>query len=255
MQKDALLQQRANELEIANKNLVFNITELNSHKKMISDFYSSETFRYIVSPIWVAMDFFKKISFFYLDHYKLPKDGIDRVLFIKPQQVSVQATEKAIEVYKAEHKKARIYLLANLLNEDYKRLLRIENIDEKLFFCPDFKRFTMLGQLRIILKLRKENCDKAIILTGRSAYPGYRRARIFAFLSGAKIIKEKYIDNEKEDIEKEEVIKKKAINMDILKQLIFFPLNILFLIVVVAAFLIFIVAKIKIRKFFYRFSK
>ncbi len=259
-QKDIQLKEAKGQLQQKINELYFSFKEANSFKKQISDFYSSETFKYIISPLWATLDIFKKIKMvlsFRQNSRKIIKKDKERVLFIKPQQVSVDTAKEALKAFKQQHPETLVYLFANLLNEDYTKLSEDKLIDKKIFFCPDFKKFGILEQIKTSYQLRKEKFDKAIVLSGLPFYPGYRRARILAFLSGARNIEQQFVpvDNANKRVNEKKAIKKIAISRDILKHILLFPVNILFLLGIVIIFLIFIVTPIKIRKMFYNFTK
>ncbi|MFC1698422.1 glycosyltransferase [Candidatus Omnitrophota bacterium] len=272
-QKDSQLSQRDNhineqsrvlnnltaEFKKTIRALDFKTKQANNFEQQISDFYSTETFKYVIRPLWKTFDLLKAINVIrprqLETRQKLAVES--STLLIKPQQVSVEQTEKILHDFKTAYPQSRLVLMANLLKVDYERLSQNKLIDEKLFYNPFLKKFGFREQLRSILELRKRRFDTAVVLVGESTYPGYARARILALLSGAKKIKQQPVQQQQvQDGRFEDTpVQKLLISKDMFKQVLLLPWHLLFLIVTVLGFLIFIVSGIKIRKIIYKFKK
>ncbi|MFC1631384.1 glycosyltransferase [Candidatus Omnitrophota bacterium] len=258
-EKERLLSSLQAEFEKTVQALNVKSNEADNFQGQLSDFYSTETFRYIIRPLWKSFDFLKSISKIRRRRLAAPKKTItqQRTLLIKPQKVSVEDTESIIKDFKAKHPEAHLSLMANLLQADYERLSQNNLIDEKLLFCSYSREFSTWEQVKLILNLRKPRFDTAIVLTGQFAYPGYRRARILALLSGAKEIRQQSVQrgHKKEGLSKDKVTKKITAIKEVAKQLLSLPGQMIFLAATILVFLVFVVGGIKIKKIIHKFKK
>jgi len=261
------LKQKINELRLKREtveNLLLERTQLmsavtNKDKEIIhlrstaDNFYSTETFRYIIRPLWKVMDFLKSIKHTVFRKNSFKKADIDtkRILFIKPQRISVEDTEKALKEYKKRYPGSNISILANLLRNDFDRLSQNKTINEKIFYCPDAKKFSVSEQIKLAFKLPKRKYDYAVVLIDEHNYSGHRKAEMLAFLSGSRKTG-KYFVNSQINFNKERAIEKTAIGRFIVKDIISSTLNVIFLLGVVVFFLVFIVGNLKLRKATYR---
>jgi len=110
-----------------------------------------------------------------------------KILIIKPQQISVEDTKKVVHMIKNKYSYSTICLLANLLEDDYKILSEMKDIDVR-YFCQLGKRsFSILEKVSLISIFWITRFDISVVLCRRrSYYKGYTKANFLNYLSGAK---------------------------------------------------------------------
>ncbi|HAH19298.1 MAG: hypothetical protein A2Y00_07020 [Omnitrophica WOR_2 bacterium GWF2_43_52] len=249
LQKDAIIREKNDLLKQVSEQLQQKLSEADVLKRQIDAFYSSETFRYVVRPLWAMLEYIKKTR----NGHK-GREAEKRVLFIKPQQVSVRDTEKILEEFQEQYPCARISLIGNLLVDDYGRLSRNATINEGLLYCPDARSFSILEKVRLTLQLPRKKYAVAIVLAGQRFYLGYTLARMLALLSGAREVKQILVDRGSgaENRLESMPLKKIAIVRDMVVQSIVHLLNGFFVLGVMLLFFIFIIIDLKIRKLIYK---
>ncbi len=119
------------------------------------------------------------------------------VLIIKPQRITVEDTENVLEAIKIKYPNSSIYLLANLLENDYNKLIKNRNIEKKLFYQPGKNKLSIIPIVKLIFAFWIKRFDIALVLSSLSqakGYRGFKKAKLIAFLSRAKNIYTYHVD-------------------------------------------------------------
>jgi hypothetical protein len=166
-------------------------------------------------------------------------------LFIKPQRVSLDDTQKILKDFKQKYPDARFSLVANLLRWEYETLAQNEMIGEKFLFCPQIKKFNILEKIKLLLVLPFKKYNSAIALLACPDYRGNTEAKLLAILTGAEKVSMHSVSGEST----------RLLFKDIVRYVFFSFFNIIFLSLILAFFLIFVGAGLKLRKLLYRFRR
>ena len=250
---------KSGQIEILHQELARMTENRDVLQKEISDFYASRTFRYAVGPAWKVLDRLKQWRRAFFSFGKKPPKGKEekkrQALFIKPQQVSIDQMEKSVWNFKAKEPDVKVSLLANLTAEDYEFVSssRFGFIDERLLYTPKSRKFCFKTQRELLKDLRKRKLNRAIVLKGEKDYAGYRKARLFALLVGAKAVEELAVYDPVPGTSKFQVATKAW--KESLQQIPRMLANLVLLAGVLSFFLVFIVGDMKIRKYLRRFQK
>ncbi len=208
-------------------------------QQQINDILNSKTYRYLAVPLWRISDFTKSLK-------NAKNKKAKKILIIKPYYVSVESTEKALEELRNSFINSRIVLFANLFGADYEYLMKNSFADGKLFYSPDYNKLTKFRLMNLLFRLNLQCFNEAIVLIGPPAYQSYRKAKLFAFFSGAKSIKLYFIETKTmAPLYSLNMISKIKIATLLLWRTILFINVVLF-------FVAFIVMPIKIKKMFQR---
>jgi hypothetical protein len=111
------------------------------------------------------------------------------ILLIKPQQIGIKEVKRSAIDFKEKFPQAEIFLIANLLKEDYGLLINNETISHRLLYSPDFpgaKKFNLFEIVRLILSLSAKKFDLTVVLINLINYPGYRKAKLLSRLIRSK---------------------------------------------------------------------
>jgi len=152
-------------------------------KEKMNQIYNSETYRFIVLPIWRILNIAKRIKI------KRRKFRQKYILIIKPTCFGIEETEGALRYFRESNLNAVISLIANLFEEDYAQIINNQDIDEKIIYNQQYNKLTGVALFKLLVKLRKKKIDEAIVLIGNPVYQGYRKAKLLASLSGARKVK------------------------------------------------------------------
>jgi hypothetical protein len=149
-------------------------------------------------------------------------------------------TEKALMDLGSSKTCGRIFLLANLFQEDYARLEGNQSIDQAIFYHPHRNKLSVFRIIRLLFRLNRENFDQAVILVGDYVPGGYKKAKLLAVFSGAKRVKFYFIAS--------------AVfqNLGSFKPIVIFfksAFSILALFFILAFFVIFIVIPLELKKY------
>jgi len=120
-----------------------------------------------------------------------------KFLIIKPQRIDIEETEAVIGAIKRKYPNSSICLLANLIKQDYEKLVKNIYIDRKLLYQPDKNRFSPVTILKLIFIFWLARFDVALVLSSsiqKKDYSGYRKAKILSLLSCARSRHIYYVD-------------------------------------------------------------
>lgn len=180
-----------------------------------------------------------------------------RILIVKPYCVTISETEEFINKFCLRYPSANIELVANLFPDDYERINRNHNIDEKVLYGPHAQRLTNLELIKLILKLRKKSYDTALLLIGVPTQDNYRKGKLLIFFSGAKEKKLYFLKTGQElfldplGIKQSQVRFAQKISFSV-KNILDFLCSSFMLMTIMIGFLIFMVFPMKIKKIFLR---
>ncbi|HAZ10986.1 MAG: hypothetical protein A2047_00400 [Omnitrophica bacterium GWA2_41_15] len=119
-----------------------------------------------------------------------------KILLVKPQQISIQDVEEVARIIKKKYPNSSIYLFANLLKEDYKRLSKNNDIEKDLiYYLNGSKLFVRIPGL--FSKLLSKRFDMAVALLAHKnikGYTGYKKTKLITILSNSKNKHSYYVD-------------------------------------------------------------
>jgi len=252
------LEKKTLEAEVLDANLIRTLKSRDALQKEKDDFYASTSFRYFIGPVWRALNRLKDFKRAVLSIGKRPKnvkDRRERVLFIKPQRVSVDEARWKINDFKSRNPDVKVCVLANLTQEDYDRMFPDADLmaDERFFYSPKVKKFGFWEKIKFLINIRKKKIRQAIILVAAPAYRGYKLALILALFTGAKKVEVQRVQ-EGTDIRAAKITKE-FLGVETFKDVLLLPFRALLIVAVVVWFVLFIVTGIQWRKFLYQFQR
>ncbi len=233
--RDIRLAQRDEVIEHINKDREIQLGE--KDKKIIdlndeiSQIYSSQTYRYIVIPIWKVLSVIKATLNLFGFHFK--SINAKSILIIKPYCVSEEEAENALQHIRSDNPKAKITV-----------------------FKQEKKSISIFKLIKTVICLKTKGFDEAIIIQGKPTYHGYRMAKLTAIGSNARKIEIYFIDSKEKapfrlmggDIKSNP---SNQVSLGI-SGIVYSVLSTLLLWSILALFLVFIVLPMKIKKFFQR---
>jgi GT2 family glycosyltransferase len=235
--KDDILKSRDDVLESKDDILKSKDEEIYSLNRQISSFYQSESYRFVVRPLWFLLNVVKSIFSF----RKKPARP-DRIAVIKPDCVS---QDDAIGFLKDLHiacPASEVTIVS--FDEKNIRLLDNPNIafcKKNLFDRPQ-KCLNIWQGLVLIYRLNILKLSQCIVLIQAPVYLGYRQAKCIAIASGARTVSWHYLSC----FRKREVMPVDSILMIIQSWI---HVAVLFFIMII--FMLFIVFPIRFRKLFH----
>jgi len=111
-----------------------------------------------------------------------------KILLVKPYKITVEDTEETVRIIKKKYPNSSVYLLANLLKEDYEKLAKNNDLEKSLVYYQNgSKSFIKIPKLYSRLFLTR--FDMAITLSSYKQaenYAGYKKAKLITMLSNSK---------------------------------------------------------------------
>ena len=111
-----------------------------------------------------------------------------KILLIKPYKITIEDTGETVRIIKKKYPNSSVYLLANLLKEDYEKLAKNNDVEKSLVYCRNgSKSFIKIPKLYSRLFLTR--FDMAITLSSHKQaenYAGYKKAKLITMLSNSK---------------------------------------------------------------------
>ena len=151
--------------------------------EQLNAIYNSQTYKYLAIPLWRVIDFFKRVF------NKKIKNNSKNILVIKPFYVPCHLAENSLYDLRSYFPDSQITLLANVYQPDYDCLKGNKQINFKFLFSPECARLTKFKLLCLIFKFNFCHFDETILLVGDPVYQGYRKAKLLAWVSGAKSVR------------------------------------------------------------------
>jgi len=119
-----------------------------------------------------------------------------KILLLRPQRITIEDTEETIRVIKSKYPNSSVYVLANLLQPDYERLSRNNDVEKSLLYCQNgHKPFIKITKLYSRLFLKR--FDLAVTLLSHQQagnYSGYKKAKLIATLTNSRNQCAYYVD-------------------------------------------------------------
>lgn len=159
-----LLSEKGKEIELLNKER----EELN---KKWEEFYSSQTYRFLVRPVWKILDFLKECFGF----------GIPKLAIIKPYVVNLDEFNQAVYLIRKKEGDCKVFAFISCKSseaKDYKKCWA----ERKLLFLRDKKPQVLFAFLRFIFYSLTRKFRKVYILESYHIPRGYRKARLLGAL-------------------------------------------------------------------------
>lgn len=181
VEKDAQITSKNAQLLLKEQAFKEASAESRNLKNQMDRIYGSETYRFIARPIWKILDLLKG--------KRMNRQGAQRrrgVLVIKPFCVAIEDAEAVLSQIRQSYPEARVSIFANVADADYERLKNNEYAEEKYVFSAGIRRLTILRLCKALLCIRNNRYDLAIVPIAEPVYHGYRKAKLFAFLCGAR---------------------------------------------------------------------
>lgn len=255
LEKEKMISQLSSELEEKNKKLeqkekqlldslkriqmleteIENLkTELKTLKEAQEAFYSSQTFRFVVKPLWKFLDFVKKIS----GTTKI------KIALIKPYIVSKEDIYLFIEKIRNKYPEADITLIASINAVEKESYINVSGISKRLLFIRDKKINILVSIVRFLFLSLFNKFNEVYVLIGPIIPGGYRKARVLASLLSAQNVKIYYCYYNKEEDQPH-----------IFKLLLRFIFARIGLYLIVLFFMLFVSGRTRLKKLFLRIFK
>ncbi len=156
-------------------------------------FYRSETYRFIIKPMWALLDFLK------LKPFRKKRSASDKksseIILIKSYCVTVEEVQQVLAAIASLRPNKSVALVVNAPADEIERLRELEGTSVALAYCSHGKRLSLAENIRLISKLRRYKPEEVFVIISHPVYHGYRQAKMLALLSGAKQVTWYYVNS------------------------------------------------------------